>query len=449
MATALYPPGPQSRLPYGNLIAMRRDTLRFLQRLAAEYGDIVHFKVGSRDYYLLNDPESIRAVLVTDARSFAKGRGLEVSKRLLGNGLLTSEGEFHRRQRRLVQPAFHRQRIAGYGETMVCYADQTRARWQDGMTVDIAAEMMRLTLRIVGKTLFDSDVAAEAEEIGRATIAAMGLVNWAMLPFADRLERFAFPITRRFQRARSRLDAVIYRMIAEHRAGGVDRGDLLSMLLFSQDEEGDGASMTDAQVRDEAMTLFLAGHETTANALTWTWYLLAQYPEIEAKLQAELEAVLTGRLPTGDDVPELPYTRMVLAESMRLYPPAWAIGRRVLTDYPLGDYVLPAGSICLLSPYVTHHDARWFPDPFRFDPERWTPEAQAARPRFSYYPFGSGPRVCIGESFAWMEGILLLATLAQQWTMRPVPGHPVVPKPLITLRPKYGIRMRLQRREIA
>jgi len=369
-----------------------------------------------------------------------------MAKRFLGEGLLTSEGEHHRRQRRLAQPAFHRQRIVGYGAIMTDYAARARERWQNGATVDIAEEMNRLTLAIVGKTLFDADVEAESREIGEALTTILSLFNQVMLPYTGLLQKFPLPANRRFQRAAERLDATIYRMIQEHRAGGVDRGDLLSMLLAAQDEEGGGGGMTDKQVRDEAMTIFLAGHETTANALAWTWYLLSQNPAVETKLHAELDRVLAGRLPNFHDLPQLRYTEMVLAESMRLFPPAWVIGRRALTDQPLGPYTIPANAIVICSQYVTHHNRRYFPEPFRFDPERWTPEAKARLPKFAYFPFGGGARICIGESFAWMEGILLLATLAQRWRMRLVPGHPVEPQPRITLRPKHGLRMTLERR---
>jgi cytochrome P450 len=263
----------------------------------------------------------------------------------------------------------------------------------------------------------------------------------AMLPYSALLRRLPWwSVDRDFQRARARLDATIYRLIRERRAGGVDSGDLLSMLLLARDEEGTGG-MTDAQVRDEALTIFLAGHETTANALSWTWYLLARHPEAEAALHAELDRVLAGRLPTVEDVPALRYTEMVLAESMRLYPPAWGIGRRALAAYPLDRYTLPAGATVIMSAYVMQRDPRYYLEPERFDPERWTPEARAARPRFAYFPFGGGARVCIGEGFAWLEGILLLATLAQRWKLRLVPGHPVTPQPLITLRPRGGIWM--------
>ena len=442
-----FPPGPKPRLPGANLLALRRDTLSFLRGLALTYGDLVHFKAGKQHYFLINDPDVIRDILVTDYRNFQKGRGLEIAKRLLGEGLLTSEGEFHRRQRRLAQPAFHRQRIAAYGADMTARAERLGAEWQDGSCLDISQEMMRLTLGIVAKTLFNTDIEAETQEIGEAVSEALHHMEFAMWPFAPLLERLNPAINRRFERTRARLDATIYRMIREHRADSEDRGDLLSMLLLAQDELGEGGgSMTDAQLRDEVMTIFLAGHETTANALTWTWYLLSQHPEVESRLHAELDSVLGGRVPTEADVVNLCYTRRVLAESMRRYPPAWVIGRRVLADYRIREYTLPACSICMISQYVTHHDPRWYPDPFRFDPDRWTAEAQEQRPKFAYYPFGSGPRVCIGEGFAWMEGILLMATLAQRWRLRPAPDQRIAMQPVVTLRPRYGMRMILERR---
>ena len=444
-----FPPGPRAMFPGRTLVAMRRDPLRFFMGLARDYGDVAGFRLGPERVVLLNHPDHIKAVLVTDARTFLKGRGLERAKRLLGQGLLTSEGESHRRQRRLAQPAFHRQRVAAYGAAMTGSAERARERWEDGDTLDIHAEMMALTLEIVGKTLFDADVGAEAAEIREALTVTMQLFDTVMLPFTELLDRLPLPWNRRFERARARLDATIYRLIDERRASGEDRGDLLSMLLLAQDVEGDGGRMTDLQLRDEAMTIFLAGHETTANALTWTWYLLAQHSDVEAKLHAEVDTVLGDRLPTADDLAQLPFTRQVLAESMRLYPPAWILGRRAIAEYQVSGYALPARTIVLLSQYVTHHDARFFPDPYAFDPGRWTPEAQATRPRFSYFPFGGGPRGCIGEQFAWMEGILLLATIAQRWRFRLAPGHPVAPYPSITLRPAHGIRMTVHAREQA
>lgn len=446
MAASFHPPGPPARPIIGYLFNYRRHPLEFLSQLAREYGDLACFKIGGQRVFLLNNPDSIRDVLVTHDRNFTKGRALARTKILLGEGLLTSDGEFHYRQRRLVQPAFHRPRIASYAELMTQYAARASERWRDGETLDIWQEMMRLTLAIAGKTLFDADVEAEATEIGEALTVIMNLFHLMLLPYSELLEKLPLPPARRFAKARDRLDATIYRMIAEHRASGVDRGDLLSMLLMAQDEEGDGGRMTDEQVRDESMTIFLAGHETTANALTWTWYLLSEHPEVETKLHAEVDRVLEGKLPKFDDLPNLRYTEMVVAESMRLYPPAWAVGRRAIRDYPIGKYVAPAGSLMLMSQFVTHRDPKYFPDPLRFDPERWTPEAQAARPKFCYFPFGGGSRYCIGDGFAWTEAILVLATLAQRWQMRLVPGHPVVLQPVVTLRPKHGMRMSLQRR---
>jgi cytochrome P450 len=440
-----FPDGPTARYPFQFLVEVARNPLAMMISIARSYGDISHYKVGPQHIYFFNHPDLIRDVLVTHQKNFHKSRGLERAKRLLGNGLLTSEDEFHLRQRRLAQPAFHKQRIATYANTMVDFADRTRSGWKDGATLDIHTEMMRLTLAIVAKTLFDADVDAEAAEIGDAMTHAFESFNYAMLPFTEYLEKLPIAPVRRFNAARDRLDRTIYRVIAERRANSEDRGDLLSMLLLAQDTEGDGTSMSDEQLRDEALTIFLAGHETTANALTWTWYLLSQHPDVERRFHEEIDS-LGGSRPTIDDLPKLPYTRMVLAESMRLYPPAWAIGRRALNPFQAREFTIPANAVVLMSQYVMHHDTRFFADPDRFDPERWTPEAQAQRPKFSYFPFGGGARVCIGEQFAWMEGILLLATIAQQWRMRLAPWQMIDVQPLITLRPRYGMKMTTHRK---
>lgn len=445
--TPLYPPGPKERFPMQFVLRFGADRLGFLQDLAS-YGDVAHMETRGLHFYLINHPELIQDMLVTHHRSFIKSRALQVARRLLGDGLLTSEGDLHLRQRRLVQPAFHRQRMAGYGQVMASYASQTAERWQalgNGAAVDMAQEMMRLTLGIVGKTLFDADVEGEAAEIGQALTEALHAFNRTLLPGGELVEKLPLPVNQRAESARQRLDATIYRIIRERRAGGADRGDLLSILLEAMDEES-GQQMSDEQVRDEAMTLFLAGHETTSNALTWTWYLLSQNPAEERQLHAELDQVLAGRVPTVDDMPSLPYTRMVLSEALRLYPPAYAIGRQAIEPYTVRDYVIQPGSTVFASPYVMQRDPRYWFDFERFDPNRWTPEAQARRPKFSYFPFGAGPRVCIGEGFAWSEGILVLATLAQRWQARLVLGHPVEAEPLITLRPKHGMRMTLHRR---
>lgn len=448
MATLEFPPGPKRTLPGENFMAFRRNPLTFFQGMAQKYGDLVHFKLGMEHVYLLNHPDYIKDVLVTNHQNFTKSRGLERAKRLLGEGLLTSEGEFHRRQRRLSQPAFHRDRIAAYGCYMVDRTIQMRNTWRAGQTVDMAQEMMHLTLAIVAKTLFNTEVDSEADEIGAALTTTMELfVTFMVMPFAELVVRLPLPARYRFEKAKERLDSTMYRIINEHRQSGTDHGDLLSMLLLAQDTEGDGGSMTDLQLRDEVLTLFLAGHETTANALTWTWYLLSQHPEVAAKLYAEIDEVLGDRKPAVTDMPKLKYTEMVLAEAMRLYPPAWTIGRRNINEYQLEGYTIPARSIHIMSQYVTHRDPRFFPNPEVFDPMRWTPEAKTARPKFSYFPFGGGPRLCIGEGFAWMEGSLVLATLAQKWQPKLVPGHVVVPQALLTLRPKHGMKMILEPRQ--
>jgi cytochrome P450 len=424
----------------GQYPQFRRDAPTFLLRTARQFGDIAYFKLGSQDVFLLSHPEYIRDVLVTRQRCFIKSRMLQRAKILLGEGLLTSEGALHTRQRRLVQPAFHKQRLAGYAETMIALGERARSRWRSGETLAIDQEMMRLTLAIVAKTLFNADIESEANEIGQALTDILSLFETVMMPFSELLERLRTPSVRRFERAKERLDRTIYRIIGERRASGRDYGDLLSMLLMAQDDEARGG-MSDQQVRDEALTLFLAGHETTANALTWTWFLLSQHPEAEAKFHAELDSALAGRLPAPGDFGRLPYTEMVFAESMRLYPPAWGIGRMVVCDYDLAGYELAPGAIVLLSPFVVHRDARWFSEPERFDPERWREEEKARRPKFSYFPFGGGARVCIGEHFAWLEGVLLLATIGQKWRFRLAPGHPVGHRALITLRTRHGMKM--------
>jgi cytochrome P450 len=441
IATATKPRGPRNLPILGNLPSFRARPLEFLTRIAREYGDLPYFRLGPYHAYLINHPDYVRDILVTNQANFTKSRALQRGRILLGEGLLTSEGQFHLRQRRLVQPAFHRDRLAGYAAVMSDYAVRTRDRWKAGSTLDISQEMMRLTLAVVGKTLFSADVESEASEIGEALTTVLKMFSVLMLPFSEYLEKLPLPSIRRFEKARDRLDQTIYGLIHERRASGEDTGDLLSMLLLAQDEEGDGGGMTDKQVRDEALTLFLAGHETTANALTWMWYLLSQNPECEAKLHQELDTVVGGRVPQMADLPQLRYTEMVFAEAMRLYPPAWAIGRMSKSEFELGGVHVPAKSICILSPYVMQRDPRWFPDPERFDPERWTPEARESRPKFSYFPFGGGARVCIGERFAWMEGTLAIAAIAEKWKLRLSPGQRVEPLPLITLRTKHGMNM--------
>jgi cytochrome P450 len=437
------PPGPPDRF-FGLPLAdrMRRDRLGTLERLAKQYGDIVSFRLGRQLFALLNHPDYVEDVLITRGRLFKKGRALERAKRLLGDGLLTSEADLHRRQRRLAQPAFHKQRIAGYADAMITRARRMADEWRDGQTLDVATEMNRLTLMIVGETLFGADVEADATGVREALTAVFEVFPITMSPLAPLLERLPLPKVRRYEQAQSRLDRVIYKMIDARRHSPDARGDLLSMLLLATDDEGDGSGMSDKQLRDEVMTIFIAGHETTANALSWTWLLLARNPAVEGRFRAELEAVVGNRLPAAEDAGRLPYTRMVLAEAMRCYPPAWAIGRRAMEDFEIGGYTIPRGTVVLVSQYLVHRDSRFYPEPDRFDPDRWLPERVKARPKYSYFPFGGGTRVCIGESFAWTEGILVLATLAQRWRLESLEPGEVPIQTVLTLRPARGIRMR-------
>jgi cytochrome P450 len=423
----------------GVLPEFRKDPPGFLEKTARQYGDVVYLPLGRQHIYYVGHPDAIRDILVTHQNKFKKSRMLERARVLLGDGLLTSEGDHHRRQRRLVQPAFHRDRLAGYGAVMVERAAMVRDQWQSGRSFDVLQEMMRLTLAIVARTLFSADVDSEADEIGAALTQVFDLFEVILMPFSELLEKLPLPAVRRFKRARKRLDVTIYRLIEERRTSGGDAGDLLSMLLLACDEEGTGG-MTDQEIRDEALTLFLAGHETTADALTWAWYLLSQNPPAEAALHAELDRVLAGRTPSFGDLPQLRYTESVFSEALRLYPPAWGIGRRALEDYRVGDFLIPARSVVLTSPYAVHRDPRWFADPLAFRPERWLAD-DAARPKFAYFPFGGGARVCIGERFAWMEGTLILAAIGQRWRLRLEPGHRVETHARITLRPKHGMRM--------
>jgi cytochrome P450 len=440
------PHGPRSKKPGDQLMPMSRDPLGYISKIAAEYPDMAYFRLGNQRTFLMSNPEYVHDVLVANDWNFLKGRGLKRAKKILGNGLLTAEGNFHRRQRRLSQPAFHKQRIAAYAATMSEFAARTRDNWKAGEKRDVAQDMMRLTLAIVAKTLFDADVDKEAKEIGQALGEVLEIFSTFSSPLTDITDKLPLPKNIRAQKGKERLDETIYRIIAEHRKTNEDRGDLLSMLLMAQDEEEGSGGMSDDQLRDEVMTLFLAGHETTANALTWTWYLLSQNPDVEARLHAEIDAVLGDRLATFEDVPNLKYTEMVMTEAMRLYPPVWVMGRRSISGIKIGGYYIPPKSIILLSQYAIHHDKRFYPEPEKFTPERWATEQAKSLPKMAYFPFGGGPRLCIGEQFAWMEGILLIATIAQKWKLRLVPGHKVELQPLITLRPKHGMKMTMEPR---
>jgi cytochrome P450 len=439
-----FPPGPSTGLKRWSLGPLNNgDPLKYFTGLMREYGDFVSLRILNFRILLLNHPDHIEDVLVNHPRKFIRGRVLLANKRVFGRGLLTSEGDFWLRQRRLAQPAFHRARIAGYASTMVEFTERLLHEWQDGEERDIHAEMMRLTLQIVGKTLFDADVECDAQDIGKSMELLLELsANFRRTIFIPHW--VPTPTNFRLERAIRQIEKVLYRMIAEKRASGRDSGDLLSMLLAAQDE--DGSRMTDQQLRDEAITLFLAGHETTANTLSWTWWLLAQNPAVEAKLHAELRTVLAGRAPSLDDLPKLVYTNQIITESMRLYPPAWGTARTAIEDHEIAGYAVPKGSGVSFAQWTVHRDARWYDAPDEFRPERWEGDLLKRNPKFAYFPFGGGPRQCIGNTFALMETALTLATIAQQYRFRLVEGHPVVPLASITLRPRYGIRVVMESR---
>jgi cytochrome P450 len=441
------PPSVKPNWIGGHFLKFRRNPIGFLTELSS-LGDVTYFRMGSQPAYLINHPDLVRDVLITNHAKFHKGRALQRSKKLLGEGLLTSEGEFHLRQRRMIQPAFHRQRVAGYAASMIEYGEKMANKWQDGAEPDISGEMMRLTLQIVAKTLFNADVEDEADEIGTALTTLVEMFDYLLLPFSEILEKLPIPHARRFNRAKETLDKIIYGIINERRKSGEDKGDLLSMLLAAQDEES-GAMMTDEQVRNECLTLFLAGHETTANALTWTFYLLSQNAEAEAKFHEELDSLFpNSETPKPDDYARLKYTEAVLAESMRLYPPAWVLGRLAIADHEINGYKIPKGSLVLMSMYVLQRDRRFWENAEEFQPERFLHEnaVKEAGQKFIYFPFGGGVRRCIGEQFAWTEGTLLLATLGRKWKLQLAENQKVEPLPLITLRSKYGMRMTVKKR---
>ncbi len=435
-------PGPTSWLPGGNFLAFRRNPLTFFANTARTYGDVARFSFGSQPAYLVSHPAFIEDILVTSARKFTKGIALQRAKKLLGEGLLTSEGQMHLRQRRTIQPLFHRQQVQGFAEAMVRHGLRWRDTIRDGATIDVTAEMGGLTLAIVGETLFSTNVQRDADDVRQALTDAVQSFAYAVLPGIELFERLPIGPFVKVRKARARLDRIIHRVIAERRANPNAAADLIAMLLAARDpEQPSEPGMSDQQIRDEALTIFLAGYETTANAMAWTWHLLGSAPHVEEKLHAELQRLLGDRPPTVDDVPRLEFTRAVIAESMRVYPPAWTMGRRAIEPHVIGGSEIEKNALVLTSQWVVHHDPRWWPDPFTFRPERWLPEAR--RPKYAYFPFGGGRRLCIGESFAWTEAILLLASIAQRWSFAPVSAP--TPEPRITLRPR-GLQMRAIRR---
>jgi cytochrome P450 len=439
----IYPPGLKHNLLWQAARRFRpANPILLFSHLSKEYGDISHYKLGPKHIIFLNSPEYIREVMVVQHANFVKERTQRRAKLLLGEGMITSDGQAQRKQRQVAQPSFHRQRVPAYAQAIIDRAATTRDEWHDGAELNIYREMMHFALGAISSTLFSTELGPDVVELNNSMSDIMDVYQAiVLLPGIKALLNIPGTPLRKFVRARDRFDAMVYRLIEEHRQTG-DRGDLLSAMLAAQPEMG----WSEGDLRDQVLTVFLAGYETVAIALTWTWYLLAKNPNVLARFHAEIDEVLGGRRPTYEDIPKLRYIEMVLSESMRLYPPAWAMGREAVADFELAPYRLPAGTTVLMSQFVTHRDARFFPDPERFDPERFTPEAKAARPRFSYFPFGMGPRQCIGEAFAWMEGILALATFGQKWRMELLPGQNIDPQPLFTLRPKHGIKVRLRAR---
>jgi cytochrome P450 len=437
-----HPPGPHGLPLLGNLPEFSRDVLGFLERASRDYGDIVRLNLAGWPTYFIFHPDLCENVLVTNHRNFIKHRFFwRHVGAIFGQGLLLSEGDFWLRQRRLAAPAFHHERLAGYANVMVDYTERMLESWKPGDVRDAHAEMMGVTMQIAAKTLFDADVTQDIRTISDAfadVIEEIMARYRRPFPIPDRLP---LPGNLRYTRAVRKIDALVLRVIRERRDAGEDRGDLLSMLLAARDD--DGEPMTEKQLRDEVITLFLAGHETTAIALSWTWWLLSRHPEIEAKLHAEVDGVLSGRAPTFADLARLAYTERVVSESMRLYPPAWGIGRETVRPCEIAGYRIPAGAMVFMAPWVTHRDARWYDRPNQFLPERWENDFARTLPRFAYMPFGGGPRLCIGNRFAMMEAVLVLATVARRYRLEWQRDRPVVPYPSITLRPGGGVYTRV------
>jgi cytochrome P450 len=440
------PPSPPGHWLLGNLPEFRRDMLGFFTHCAREYGDFVALKLGPRRVHLASHPDYVEQVLVTENRKFGKSYVFELLRPVLGNGLLNSEGEFWLRQRRLMQPAFSKSSVNNYAGSIIEYAQRLLAEWSDGQHCDLHHEMMRLTMGIVGKALMDIDLTEVSSEVAAP-------LEEAMRDFSHRFESawnfpswVPTPRNRRAKRNVRRLDAVVNRIIRARRETGGDRGDLLSKLIHTRDEV-DHTGMTDRQLRDEVMTLFLAGHETTANALAWTWFLLGQNPVAESRLHEELVTVLGDRWPDISDVPMLVYTEAVIKESMRLYPPAFAFSRRVLADATVGGYHVPAGSAVIMSQWVIHRDERWWDEPEKFCPQRWLEPTTKSRPTYAYFPFGGGPRGCIGNTFAMLEAILVVAAIAARYRIELVAPETVRPWPSVTLRPRGAIQAVLHARQ--
>lgn len=445
------PPGPKGLSFIRNAVEYSLTPVDFFMRLARRYGDFVKFSVPPFNAFLINNADYIEKILTEDDWNFTPVRVLSLN-RALRKGLMTSNGYLHEHQKLMMAPGFHHDYVSSFGDSVGQAGARLSEQWEDGAVVEIGAEMLRLCVGAMAEIVFGPEALNESREVMEASLIANDYLSTRSThPMADAMEVLpVLPSNRRFWQAMKTLDGSVYEKIGRRRAAGPDvqghdgRPDLMTLMLSLRDAEGNG--MTDRQLRDEVITAYTAAAAAEARALTWAWYLLSQNPAVEQKLHEEVDRVLAGRPATTGDLEKLPYTQMVVAETMRLYPPAWVIGRHVLNDYEIGGHLIPAGSVLVMSCYVTQHTPKYFPDPFKFDPERWTPEAIASRPKFTFYPFGGGPRGCIGEPFAWMTIRMLLATMAERWQPRLMPGHPVDIRPLFTLTPKHGMKMRLERR---
>jgi cytochrome P450 len=430
----------------GNLPGFTKDRLGFLQRMACE-GDVYGLHFGPFPVFLFNKPEHVHSILVEHAYDFDKGLAIHnVFRPVIGDGIFSSEGDFHRHQRKLMAPPFQPRYIASYADIMGQYGEQIQQSWTDGAVIDVNRQMTNVTMSIIGKALFDADVFTETDELGAAMTVTLEYVANALSTLLPPPYSWPLPRNRRTHKAEQVVRNRIQRFIDERRNSPIERNDFLSILLQAKDE--DGKPMSDEQVMAECATLFGAGHETTATALSWTWYLLCQHPESYQKVQQEVDSVLQGRTPTYDDLARLPYCLQVFKEAMRLYPPAYAFSRRALRDVEIDGYRVPKGRVVLLAPYTLHRREEYFPDPEKFDPERFTPEREKRLPRYAYLPFGAGPRICIGMYFAMMEGHLLLATIAQRVSFSLIPGQTIEPDPVhhLALRPVGAVNVAVKKR---
>lgn len=437
------PPGPKGMPLIGSLFDFMKDRLGFLKMVREEFGDFAYFKLGPRHIYFINNPEFIENILVKDNRKFIKSKVLQRAKIIVGEGLLTSEKEKHLKNRRAIQPLFHNKAIPSYADIMVRETRELTEKWSGGNTIDLHNEMMKLTQTIVVKTLFGTELGGKTQELVKSLNYIMGMFPKIMMPFSELLDYLPIPSMNRLRKEMKFLDRTIYNLVNERRKTGDEKNDLLNVLLNTRDEEGN-EFFSDKQIRDEIITFFIAGQETTSNSLCWTYYLLSQNPEYEELLLKEIDKVPGERPPTIDNINQLGIAENIFREALRMYPPAWVVARRATEDYEINGYTIPANSDIYMSQYVVHHDSRFFEYPYKFRPDRW--DAESKLPRFAYFPFGGGPRRCIGEPFAYMEAVLIIAVISRKWKLELQPDFRVEMEPFITIRPKYGMKMVLKNR---